>query len=294
MRVLAVPNWSFGRDRRLLADCRDLLAEHPVSLHFCESDIDHNRTVTAFSGPFDAVEAALFELCALILPSIDLNRHVGVHPRIGALDVCPFIPLEPPKTKLRAQRLKESIEGTAQTIAQQYDLPVFLYEKSEKGRHEADLPTLRKGGFGGLLDRVLEPDFGPNRAHTHLGATIMGWRDFLIAMNVNLRIADPIPARRIADRIRQLRTNGDPRMLGVRALGFPLASREMSQVSMNLTLPDLTPVDPILDYVTTVADSLGAEVAYYELIGVIRSVDMESAGKLHPRPEQIVPTGVKV
>ena len=294
MRILAIPNWSFGRDRRLLADCHDALSSLGLTIHYCESDIDHNRTVIAFSGELEPVEKGLFALSEMILPGIDLNRHVGVHPRIGGLDVCPFIALDIPKTKLRAQKLRDWVESVASHFAEKFEVPVFLYEKSEKGRHESDLPALRKGGFGGLLERTIEPDFGPKKAHPQLGATIMGWRDFLVAVNVNLNTVDSDAAARIAVKIRELRADGDERMLGVRALGFALASRDMSQVSLNLTLPDLTPLDPVLEFVSSTAAGLGVEVAFCELVGVIRDTDLPNATRINPRDEQIVHIGVRV
>lgn len=294
MRLLTVPSWSFGRDRRLLVDCRDLVVELGLTFHYAESDVDLNRTVMAFSGPSETVGMGLEQLAQMILPGIDLGRHAGAHPRIGALDVCPFVALDPPKTKLRSQRLREWIEDFAQSFSAQFEVPVFLYERSERDRSEAELSQLRKGGFGGLLDRTLRPDFGPAVAHPHLGVAVMGWRDFLLATNVNLATPDANVAKRIAQRIRDLRANGDERMLGVRALGLPLASRDMSQLALNFTMPDVTPVDAVLDYVERSADSLGAEVAYHELVGVIRDKDLAGATKLHPRTEQIVHIGVKV
>ncbi len=288
MRVLTVPNWSFGRDRRLLLACREALDRWPLAVHFCESDVDHNRTVTAFSGEQEPVEEALLDLARLVLPAIDLNRHTGVHPRIGGLDVCPFLPLAPLSTKVRRERFLSWVEGVGASLAEAFEIPVFLYEKSERGRHESDLPTLRSGGFGGLLDRPLRPDFGPTRAHPHLGATVLGWRDFLIAMNANLRTTDLSAAKRVAGAIRRLRAEGDPRFLGVRSLGFPLASRELVQVSINVTMPDLTPIDPILEFVAGHAWDMGVEVAEHELIGVIREQDLPTATRLYPRPAQIV------
>lgn len=294
MRLLTAPSWSFGRDRRLLADSRDLIESLGLTVHYAESDIDLNRTVMAFSGPMESVGAGLDQLAEMILPGIDLSRHAGAHPRIGALDVCPFVALDPPKTKLRVKMLREWIEQFAERFAERFELPVFLYERSERDRSESELSLLRKGGFGGLLDRDLRPDFGPHSAHQHLGVSVMGWRDFLLAANVNLATSDVNVSRRIAQRIRELRSEGDERMLGVRAMGLPLASRDMSQVALNLTMPDATPIDPILEYIERAADSLGAEVAYHELVGVIRDGDLAGATKLHPRPEQIVHIGVKV
>lgn len=288
MRVLTVPNWSFGRDRRLLADVRELLEARPVTVHFADSDVDHNRTVTAFSGEPEDVREALFALADRILPAIDLQRHRGVHPRIGALDVCPFVPLRLRPSASDSTDLIVFVQDTARQLAERYEVPVFLYEQSERGKHAAALPKLRKGGFGGLVDRDIEPDFGPHRVHPHLGATVMGVRDFLIAYNVNLRTETADVAKTIARSIRERREQGDERFTGVRALGLMLAAQEMSQVSMNVTRPDAISLDALTEWVVDVARMRGAEFAYTELIGVIRIRDLEHATHLHPRQEQIV------
>lgn len=288
MHLLCVPNWSFGRDRRLTTEVCERLEASELTLHFCKSDVDHNRTVTAFSGDCEKVKSMLFELAALILPSIDLNRHVGVHPRIGGLDVCPFLPLTQRLSLGDEADLLLWIERTASQFAAEFDIPIFLYEKSERGRHKRSLPALRKGGFGGMIGRDIEPDFGPDQAHKHLGVTVMGWRNFLVALNSNLKGADPIVAKRIAKFIRDRRAAGDAMFQGVRALGFPLASRELSQVSMNITEPDTTPIDPLLECIELHALREGRDVDHNELIGVIRYHDLEHATRLHPRPEQIV------
>ncbi len=288
MPLLTVPNWSFGRQPSLLRQTKDFLEAQPVQIHFCESDPDHNRTVTAFSGNLEEIKVALLGLAELILPSIDLQRHVGVHPRIGGLDVCPFSWLvgEAPCD------LQPWIESLASELADRFAIPIFLYEHSATAHGASrDLPSLRRGGFGGLLDRELEPDFGPKHAHPHLGATVLGVRDFLIAMNINVNSPDPSVAERVAAKIRALRREGDPRYAGVRALGFPLASRRMSQVSLNLTKPSHTPVDDLLPLITSQITEWGLQVAYPELIGVIRDVDMEHNTMLAARPEQIVQTG---
>jgi glutamate formiminotransferase len=284
MRVLTVPNWSFGRDRRRLGAVRDLLVARDVTVHFADGDVDHNRTVTAFSGPIDLVVDTLMMVSELVLDGVDLNRHVGVHPRIGALDVCPFV-LAPETPFAEAEK---AVEQFAARFAERFEVPVFLYEKSERGRHEADLPALRKGGFGGLLDRDLTPDFGPTRAHPQWGVTVIGIRDFLIAMNVNLKTADLEAAKTIAKEIRARRAMGDERFLGVRALGFPLALQNCVQVSLNLTLPDLESVDEIIEWVSEAAHDQGTAVRATELIGVIRAKDLEKATRLSVRREQIV------
>lgn len=284
MRVLTVPNWSFGRDRRRLSAVRELLVASDVSVHFADGDVDHNRTVTAFSGSMEQVTETLMQISELILDGIDLNRHIGVHPRIGALDVCPFVLA--PETPFEVAEV--AVEQFADRFATRFEVPVFLYEKSERGRHEADLPALRKGGFGGLLDRDLEPDFGPKRAHPQWGVTVVGIREFLIAMNVNLKTDDLGAAKSIAKEIRARRAMGDERFLGVRALGFPLASQGCAQVSLNLTLPDLESADLIIEWVEEAAHDLGTSIRATELIGVIRPRDMEKATRLPVRREQVV------
>ncbi|AIE85635.1 hypothetical protein [Fimbriimonas ginsengisoli] len=286
MRVLTVPNWSFGRGPSLLGSFQEELSTADVRVHYTVSDVDHNRTVTAFSGDVAAVESTLLRLCDLAFGWIDMRDHVGVHPRVGALDVCPFVPLEPGDHAVR-----ESLalaERVAARIGGGYGVPVFLYEKSERGRHEADLPALRRGGFEALRDRELRPDFGPSHAHPKLGVTVLGVRDFLIAFNVDLATDNLAVAKEIAKEIRNYRADGDPRFLGVRALGFPLASRGLTQVSMNLTLPDLTPIDPIVDWVETRAAEEGVLVAGTELVGVIRESDLRNATELQVRPEQVL------
>lgn len=286
MRVLTVPNWSFGRNRVLIREFGDAFPSEGLTLHYLKSDIDHNRTVTAFSGEADLVFAKLHQLAAWAFDRLDLNRHVGVHPRIGALDVCPFVTL--PEWNVPFENLEALVEKFAEELAEKYELPIFLYEKSEHGRHEADLPSLRKGGFGGLAGRELHPDFGPSLAHPRLGVTILGIRDFLIAFNVNLASEEVMTAREMAKEIRALRAEGDERFLGVRALGFPLSSRHQIQVSMNMTLPDLTRVDPLVEWVVKRAARAHVKAVSTELIGVIRQRDMTGARKLKVEPAQIV------
>jgi len=286
MRLLTVPNWSFGRNAALSRAFEDVLKRPDIRLHYCQGDLDHNRTVTAFSGEPDAVCDSLLQLCALAFDSIDLNRHVGVHPRIGALDVCPFVPL----TRLESDFFQANAlaERFSATIAGTYGLPVYLYERSERGRHEADLPSLRKGGFGSLAGRTLRPDFGPQIVHPRLGVSVVGVRDFLIAMNVDLASEDLAIAKKIAKQIREMRREGDQRFLGVRALGFQLASRKQVQVSVNMTLPDITHVDPIVEWIMNQAAKARVRITNTELVGVIRDFDVPTATRLPIREQQIV------
>lgn len=283
MRLLAVPNWSFGPTSPLREQFSNFLAAAEVQVHYHLGDVDHNRTVTAFSGDLDEVEATLNGLADIAFSHIDMREHQGVHPRVGALDVCPLIVLEGDEFEAKALA-----ERFAAEIAACYELPVYLYEKSERGRHEGDLPTLRKGGYEGIRNRRLKPDFGPNRASLALGASIVGVRDFLIAMNVDLRLEEPATARAIARELRDVRQEGDVRLLGVRALGFPLQSRKESQVSLNLTLPNVTKVDEVVQWVADRAAERAVEIVGTELIGVIRERDLPTATLIHPIESQII------
>ena len=284
MRLLTVPNWSFGRSALLLRSFYDVFEARGLPVHYLRSDIDHNRTVSAFSGEPEELSDTLFDLAERALDAIDLNRHVGVHPRIGALDVLPFV-LDSPEDATPALAFVESF---AARLAERYELPVYLYERSERGRHEGDLPSLRKGGFGSLLERELRPDFGPRRAHPRLGATVVGLRDPLVALNVDLRHPMATAARAIASEIRALRSQGDPAFLGVRALGLTLPSREMSQVSLNVTLPDLTPLDPIVEWIERRALALGVASAGAELVGVLPARHAETATRVPFEAAQLV------
>ena len=146
----------------------------------------------------------------------------------------------------------------------------------------------RRHRFGGLIGCELNPDFGPRIAHPTLGVTIMGVRDFLIAFNVNLGTENVLLARQFAKKMREGREAGDSRFLGVRALGFPLQTRSLSQVSINLTLPDLTAVDPIVEWVQRQASDVEVSVKSTELIGVIRQEELDRSTRLPIKPEQIV------
>lgn len=283
--LLTVPNWSFGRNKLLLQRFEAIISEAGLRLHFLRSDIDHNRTVSAFSGEAERLVPALLAMAADALDCIDLNHHLGVHPRIGALDVCPFIPIDESGGYEEADAVAKEF---AAKLSDQYEIPVFLYEKSATTGKETRLPEIRKYGFGGLLAREIDPDFGPKKVHPIWGATVVGARSFLIAFNVDLDENSGFFAKQIAQNIRQLRMEGDRRFRGVRSLGFPLASRQRSQVSFNVTLPNDVAIDPITEFVRERAEIYGTPFLNTELIGVIRRRDLAGAKTLFPAKAQIV------
>jgi glutamate formiminotransferase len=288
MRVLATPQWSFGRNRLLLARFREALESRPVTIHACESDADHNRTTTALSGEIGAVLEAIWSIAELAFDAIDLNRHTGVHPRLGALDVLPLVGLSDQGIVATEADLRPYVDEFAERLARTFQLPIFLFERSERGRPEHELIRLRRGGFGSLLGQTLRPDFGPGQVHPSLGITFIGVRDHQISANLNLSHDDGRACRSIADKVRMFRREGDVRFLGVRALGLILDSVELTQVALSLTLPDLTHVDPIAEFVTYEASCMGAVLHSAQLVGAIREQDVANAQRLRIRPEQIL------
>lgn len=284
MRILASPQWSFGRDRALLHEFEEILQLFRLDIHYLQSEHDHNRTVSTFSGDAVSVFEAMERLCVAALPRIDLQRHMGVFPRIGALDVAPFVPLG----EVVPQVLHRYIDQLSWTLADFYQVPVFLYERSERLRAEDELARMRKGGFGTLLGRKLRPDFGPSQVHPHLGVVVLGWRDFVLTINIDLRTEDAGVARALASQMRQLRSEGDERFLGVHGLAMALPSQERSQLHLNLTLPDLTPADPIVDWARVEASRYGTVLQGAHLVGAMRKRDIAGATRLRFRAEQVV------
>ena len=201
------------------------------------SDVDHNRCVMTVLGPAEAVCQAVVAAAAIALERIDLRSHIGVHPRIGALDVVPVVPLRS-ATRAEAIALADKI---GQGLAYGFGIPVYYYEWNHRAGRKRALPALRRGGFEAIRDRDLEgeraPDIGPHRPHTTGGVTVVGARGPLVAYNVNLGTPDAGAAQAIAARIREERTYV-PELNGVRALGLYLASQDRAQVSMNLTRPE--------------------------------------------------------
>jgi glutamate formiminotransferase len=229
------------------------------------SDADHNRTVLTLAGEEDALVPGLLGLFEAALAEIDLRAHEGVHPRLGAVDVVPFVPLgETPMAAAvgAAQRL-------AVEVARRFDLPVFLYEEAAARPDRRLLASIRRGGFEGLArklaDEAWTPDFGPLRPHPSGGATVIGARFFLIAWNVILDTADVAVARAIARAVRE--TGGG--LPAVRALGFYLASRGQAQVSMNLVDFRRTSLPRALAQVREEAAARGARVVASELVGLL-------------------------
>jgi glutamate formiminotransferase len=256
----SVPNFSEGRDRGTIAALEAALAAHAEVLDV-HADADHNRSVFTLVGSEQELGDALLGGIAAAKERIDLRRHDGAHPRIGAADVVPIVPLQPE----HMERARRFALGLAERIAAELDLPVFLYGESAPGRGPA---FFRRGGPDELQRRidagVLAPDLGPSRLHPSAGGTIVGARRPLIAFNVNLRGSLEI-AREIAALVRE-RDGGYP---GVRALGLDLPRAGTVQVSLNVEDYEAAALHEIVERVVAEAESRGAEVVGSELVGLM-------------------------
>jgi len=260
-----VPNVSEGRRPEVIARLAAAAASGPgVRLLDVSSDADHNRTVLTLAGDPEGLHLSLLSLYEVALAEIDLTRHDGVHPRVGAVDVTPFVPLGGTPMEVAVA----AAERLGQEVAKRFGLPVYLYERAARVPERRRLAVIRRGQFEGfpakLADPAWAPDFGPARVHPTAGVTVIGARFFLIAFNAVLDTADPEIARTVARRVRES-SGGLP---AVRALGFFLSRRGSAQVSLNLVDYRQTSLLQALDRVRREAEALGARVVETELIGL--------------------------
>ena len=236
-----------------------------VDLIHRSADADHHRMVLAYLGPPAAVVEASAALAAAVFEAVDLRGHAGVHPRIGALDVVPFVP---GPGCAAAEALAAAREFGAR-VAAAHGVPVFLYERSAAAPERASLPRIRSGQFEGLAAKLARPewrpDLGPAAPHPALGALVAGVRGPLVRFNVNLDAPEPGPARRIAAAIRAS-GGGLP---FVRALGLKLGRRGLTQVSVNLTRHEVTPVSTVYERILEGARAEGVAPAGSEFIGPV-------------------------
>lgn len=252
--VQCVPNFSEGRRPDVMkAIVQTVRDTNGVRLADWSADPDHNRMVVTFVGPPEPVRAAALAAAAVAVETIDLRAHQGIHPRLGTIDVLPFVPLADSSLAECAQIARD----VGQHLAARHNLPIFLYEAAADGRA---LPTVRREAF-----HSLPPDFGPALPHPTAGAVVVGARGPLIAYNVVLANDDVKAAKTIARELRE----GGAGFLGVRALGLRLESRGLAQVSMNLTRPAATPLLSVFAYVARRARELGTEVLESEVIGAL-------------------------
>ncbi len=265
MLIESVPNVSEGR-RPEVVDRLAAAIESVEGVHLLDrtSDPSHHRSVFTLAGEHTGVVEALERLVAGAVRDIDMNRHQGEHPRIGAVDVIPFVPLA-------GTTLDECVDlarDFGRRIGERFDIPVYLYAAAATRADRVRLADVRRGQYEGLRDEIGQqgrtPDFGPARMHPTFGAVAVGARPFLIAYNINLASDDVELAKRIARRVRES-GGGLPR---VQANGFWIDELRCAQVSMNLLDFRVTPVWQVWDAVAALAAEDGVELAESELIGL--------------------------
>ena len=264
--IECVPNYSEGRDKAKMEKILDCFrGKDGVKLLDYSNDINHNRMVVTIVGEYEPLKNAIVQSVGKAIELIDLNKHEGQHPRMGAVDVIPFIPI-------RNVTMEECIalsKEVGEEISEKYDLPVFLYEKSASAPHRENLASIRKGEFEGMAEKIHEPewypDFGPAERHSTAGTVAVGARMPLVAYNINLNTNRLEIATAISKKIRHI--NGGFRF--VKAMGVDLADRGIVQVSINMTDYSRTALYRVFETVKFEAKRWGVTIAGSEIVGLV-------------------------
>jgi glutamate formiminotransferase / 5-formyltetrahydrofolate cyclo-ligase len=264
--IECVPNVSEGRRAEVVAAMVDAVRKtSSVRLLDYSSDHSHNRSVITMAGDAESLKSAVAALFEAALPRIDLRVHTGEHPRVGAVDVVPFIPIE----GVTMQDCVELAKQTAAEVASRFQVPVYLYEEASSSPARKNLEDIRRGGFEGLAARMSSPewapDYGPTAPHPTAGASVIGARMPLIAYNINLATNRLEVAKKIAAAIRY--SSGGFRY--VKAMGVALEARGIVQVSINLTNYEKTPIFRVFDAVRQEAARHGVAVLESEIVGLV-------------------------
>ncbi len=260
-----VPNISEGRNKEVIEAVLDEVRKVPgVTLLDYSSDESHNRTVITFLGCPEGVAQAAVALAKKAAELIDLTKHQGEHPRMGAVDVIPFIPIK----EVTQEEAVEVSKQVAEKVWKEAGMPVFLYEDSASAPHRVNLAAIRKGQFEGMAEKVKDPqwhpDFGGETIHPTAGVVAVGARMPLVAFNINLSTSDITIANKISKIIRRSSGGFDC----VKALGVMLEDRNLAQVSINMTNFHKTPLYRVLELVKAEAARWGVHVVGTEVIGL--------------------------
>ena len=263
--IESIPNISEGRNKDIIEACVDQIRNTPgCTLLNYSSDSSHNRTVITYMGSPEGCEEASVKLAKKAVELIDLTKHQGEHPRMGCVDVMPFVPIK----EATMDECVELSQRVGERIAKEADLPVFLYEKSATAPHRQNLAKVRKGQFEGMAEKVKDPDwipdFGGQRIHPTGGAVCVGARPPLIAYNINLGTDNLEIATKIGKIIRE--SSGGLKC--VKAMGVMLEERNIAQVSINMTDFTVTPLHRVTELVRNEAARYGVPVIGTELIGL--------------------------
>jgi glutamate formiminotransferase len=286
--IESVPNISEGRRPDVVEAAVAAVRATGARVLDVQSDADHNRSVLTLAGDEAALSAAILALFEVATTRIDLRQHRGEHPRLGAVDVVPFVPIEG-ATMADCVALARSV---GQQVAERFGVPVFLYEDAASAPHRRNLEDIRRGGFEGLAEKMKgdlwAPDFGPARPHPSAGASVVGARMPLIAYNVNLATSDLDIAKRIAKAIRF--SSGGFRF--AKAMGVMLEARQVAQVSINMTDFKRTPLHRVFETVCAEAARYGVNVIGSEIVGLVPAEALIDAADHFLRLEGFNPSQV--
>lgn len=261
--VECVPNFSEGRDLKIINSIFDAALHNAqgkqVKVFELESNKDHNRCLFTIVGEPEEVLNSVYESIKVATKLIDMEKHIGEHPRIGATDVVPFVPV----SGVTMDECVELAKRLGKKVGEELGIPVFLYEEAATKPENRNLADVRKGEYEGFKINMNQPDFGPAKMHPTAGAVVIGARKYLVAFNVNLDTHDIDIAKKIAGKIRE-KNGGLP---GVKALGFEVDG--LAQVSMNLVDYEKTNFDAAFNAVKKLADEEGVEIKSSEIYGMI-------------------------
>ena len=281
--VECVPNFSEGRDAAKIKAIADAVQSVPgVKLLHVDSGADVHRTVVTFIGTPEAVAEAAFRAIAKAAEVIDMRRHRGEHPRLGATDVCPFVPVE----GVTLDQCAELARKVGRRVGDELGISVYFYEAASSDPRRKNLADVRRGQYEGLPKKLSDagwkPDCGPARFNARSGATVIGAREFLIAYNINLNTRDKAAA---ADIAAQLRETGRAGRAGefkfCKAIGWYVEQYGRAQISMNLTNYHVTPPHVVLERARQLAANRGLAVTGSEIIGMIPYAALLDAGKYY-------------
>jgi glutamate formiminotransferase / 5-formyltetrahydrofolate cyclo-ligase len=276
--IECIPNVSEGRRPEIIDGIAAAIRGVPgVRLLDYSSDPSHNRSVFTFAGDAAAVKAAVLAIYEQAVTAIDLRQHSGEHPRLGAVDVVPFVPIEGVTMEACVALAKE----VGREIAERFAVPVFLYEEAAANPARKNLEDIRRGEFEGLAAKMATagwtPDFGPAAPHPAAGASVIGARMPLIAYNINLNTDRVDVAKKIAAAIRH--SSGGFRF--VKAAGFELKDRGIVQVSMNLTNYEKTPIFRVFETVKREAERYGVSILESEIVGLVPAAALNAAAEYY-------------
>lgn len=281
--VECIPNFSEGRDaKKIELIAAAVSSVKGVAVLDRTLDADHNRSVITFAGEPEAVLLAAIRAAATAVELIDLNQHSGEHPRMGALDVLPFVPIK----NVTMEECVDLARKAGARIADELGIPVYLYEYAATRPDRIDLANVRRGEFETIRDEILfhadrKPDFGPRQIHPTAGAMAIGARNPLIAYNINLATEDLAIAKKIAKAVR----GSSGGLQNVKALGMHMRNRHQVQVSMNVVNYQATPLFRVFDLVKREAERYGVMISGSEIVGLVPQAALNACGEFYLRIE---------